>query len=178
MEAEEYLDSALGKIAAAKHLMTIPEQVALLTRAERVAQRFQRWDYLPRIKLALGSPACRPPVRIKGLPLHGRFLAAGRKGGDPRMLKMATLMMGEFLHWKGHFAEVVRRYEEVVENLEEFGDDEATLRAIARVGLCYVSCGRIARGLGMIDAVRAKADLLHLPQIAIFADLMSAPRPF
>jgi transcriptional regulator with GAF, ATPase, and Fis domain len=170
---EDFLDSALGKIAAAKHLMTIPEQVALLTQAERAAQRFQRWDHLPRIKLALGNELQAAGQDKKAFRYMGDFWRLAERVGDPRMLKMATLMMGEFLHWKGKFAEVVRRYEEVVEDLEEFGDDEATLRAIARVGLCYVRCGRIARGMGMIDAVRAKADLLHLPQIAIFSDLMA-----
>ncbi|RPH87354.1 MAG: hypothetical protein EHM75_05770, partial [Desulfobacteraceae bacterium] len=52
-EAEDYLDSVLGKVASGKHLMTIPDQVALLSQAEKAAIRFQRWDYLPRIKLAL-----------------------------------------------------------------------------------------------------------------------------
>ncbi|MBI5584820.1 MAG: sigma 54-interacting transcriptional regulator [Deltaproteobacteria bacterium] len=170
---EDFLESVLGKIAAAKHLMTIPEQVALLSRAERAAQRFQRWDYLPKIKLALGNELQAAGQDKRAFRYMGDFWKLAEKVGDPRMLKMATLMMGEFLHWKGKFAEVVRRYEEVVEDLEEFGDDEATLRAIARVGLCYVRCGRIARGMGMIDAVRAKADLLHLPQISIFSDLMT-----
>ena len=81
--------------------------------------------------------------------------------------------MSEFLHWKGKFAEAVRRYEEIVEDLEEFGDDETTLKAGARVGLCYVRSGRIARGMGMIDGVRAKANLLNLQQVANFADLMT-----
>ncbi|MCU0579126.1 MAG: sigma 54-interacting transcriptional regulator [Desulfobacterota bacterium] len=169
----DFLDSALGKIAAAKHLLPIPEQVALLTRAERAAQRFQRWDVLPKIKLALGNELQAAGQDKKAFRYMGDFWRLAERVGDPRMLKMATLMMGEFLHWKGKFAEVVRRYEEVLEDLEEFGDDEATLRAIARVGLCYVRCGRIARGMGMIDGVRAKAELLPLPQIAIFSDLMA-----
>ena len=76
------------------------------------------------------------------------FWKLAERVGDPRMLKIATLLTSEFLHWKGRFAEVVRRYEDVVEDLEEFGDDEATLKAGARVGLCYVRCGRIARGHG------------------------------
>ena len=172
-EAEDYLDSVLGKIAAGKHLLTIPEQVALLSRAEKTAKRFQRWDYLPKIKLSLGYELQAAGQNQKAFRYMNDFWKLAEKVGEPRMLKMATLMMSEFLHWKGKFAEAVRRYEEVVEDLEEFGDDEATLKATARVGLCYVRCGRIPRGMGMIDTVRAKADLLHLPQIAIFADLMA-----
>ena len=101
------------------------------------------------------------------------FWKLAEKIGDQRMLKIATLLTSDFLHWKGRFSEVVRRYEEVVEDLEEFGDDEATLKAAARVGLCYVRCGRIARGLGMIETVRAKANLLKFQQVSVFADLMT-----
>ena len=172
-EAEDYLDSALGKIASGKHLMTIPEQVTLLSQAEKAAKRFQRWDYLPRIKLALAYELQAAGQNQKAFRYLNDFWKLAEKVGEARMLKIATLMMAEFLHWKGKFAEAVRRYEEVVEDLEEFSDDEATLKATARVGLCYVRCGRIPRGMGMIDTVRAKADLLHLPQIAIFADLMA-----
>ena len=173
LEAEEYLDSALGKISSGKHLLTIPEQVTLLSQAEKAAKRFQRWDYLPKIKLALGYELQAAGQNQKAFRYMSDFWKLAEKVGETRMLKMAALMMCEFLHWKGKFAEAVRRYEEVVEDLEEFGDDEATLRATARVGLCYVRCGRIARGMGMIDTVRAKADLLHLPQISIFTDLMA-----
>jgi transcriptional regulator with GAF, ATPase, and Fis domain len=101
------------------------------------------------------------------------FWKLAEKLGDPGMLKKAVLLMSDFLHWKGRFAEVVRRYEEAVEDLEQFGDDEATLKAGVRVGLCYVRCGRIARGMGMIDAVRVKANILNLQQVAVFADLMT-----
>jgi transcriptional regulator with GAF, ATPase, and Fis domain len=169
----DFLDSVLGKISSAKHLMTIPEQVALLSRAEKAAKRYQRWDYLPKIKLALGYELQAAGQNQKAFRYMSDFWKLAEKVGETRMLKMAALMMCEFLHWKGKFAEAVRRYEEVVEDLEEFGDDEATLRATARVGLCYVRCGRIARGMGMIDTVRAKADLLRLPQMAIFTDLMA-----
>ena len=68
----------------------------------------------------------------------------------------------------------MRRYEEVVGNLEEFGDDATTLKASAMLGWCYVICGRISRGVGMIDAVRSKARSLTLQDVVIYADLMSA----
>ena len=68
----------------------------------------------------------------------------------------------------------MRRYEEVVGNLEEFGDDASTLKASAMLGWCYVICGRISRGVGMIDAVRSKARSLTLQDVVIYADLMSA----
>ena len=67
---------------------------------------------------------------------------------------------------------MVSQYEDVVESREKFGDDETTLKACARVGLCYVRCGRIARGIGMIEAIRAKSIILNLEQTMIFCHLM------
>jgi transcriptional regulator with GAF, ATPase, and Fis domain len=171
--AEEFIESVLGKITLSKHLMPIHEQVALLTRAEKTAKRFKKWDFMPKIKLALGQELQAAGQDKKAFHYMNDFWKLAERVGNPRMLKIATLLTCEFLHWKGKFAEVIRRYEDVVEDLEEFGDDEATLKAGARVGLCYVRCGRIARGMGMIDTVRVKANLLNLQQVANYADLMT-----
>jgi transcriptional regulator with GAF, ATPase, and Fis domain len=171
--AKDFLDGVLGKIAATKHLMPIQEQTALLSKAEKIARVYERWDYLTKIELALGQELQAAGQHKKAFQHMNDFWKLAEKIGDQRMLKTATLLTSEFLHWKGRFSEVVRRYEEVVEDLEEFGDDEATLKAAARVGLCYVRCGRIARGLGMIETVRAKANLLNFQQVSIFADLMN-----
>ncbi len=172
--AEDFLEGILGKIAAAKHLMPIQEQTALLSKAERIAKLYEKWDYLTRIELALGQELQAAGQHKEAFQHMNDFWKLAEKIGDQRMLKTATLLTSEFLHWKGRFSEVVRRYEEVVEDLEEFGDDEATLKAAARVGLCYVRCGRIARGLGMIETVRSKANLLGFQQASIFADLMTS----
>jgi transcriptional regulator with GAF, ATPase, and Fis domain len=171
--AGDFLDGILGKISGTKHLMPIQEQTALLSRAEKVARLYEKWDYLTKIELALGQTLQAAGQHKKAFQHMNDFWKLAEKIGDQRMLKIATLLTGDFFHWKGKFSEVVRRYEEVVGDLEEFGDDEATLKAAARVGLCYVRCGRIARGLGMIETVRAKANLLGFQHGSIFADLMT-----
>lgn len=167
-----YLDSVLGKISAAKHLMPIPEQISILSKAENLAKRHEKWEHLFKIKLALGQEYQAAGQSQKALRYTKEVWDLAEANGDSRMLKRATLLMSEYLHWKGKFSEVVHRYEEVVENLEEFGDDEATLKASARVGLCFVRNGKIARGMGMIEAVRTKAELLDMQQVVIFTHLL------
>ena len=87
-----------------------------------------------------------------------------RKVDDRSMLKSAALMMSELRFWQGRILEAIRSYEETMGDVEEFGDDDKTLKDSALVGWCYVMSGRIARGLGMINAVRAKASLVNLPR--------------
>ena len=167
------LDGLIGKFRAAKHLMPIQEQLALLNQAEKIAKDFQKWEYLTNIELALGQVLQAAGQHKKAYQHMEDFWELAARIGDPHMLKVATLLTSDYIHWKGKFKEVVRRYEEVVEDLEQFGSDEATLKATARVGLCFVRCGRIARGLGMIETVRAKAMQLKFQQTSVFADLMT-----
>ena len=77
------------------------------------------------------------------------------------MLKKTSHWVSEYFIWNGRFSEATRRYEEMVGDLEEFGDDEMALMSSQIVGLSYAFCGRVSRGLGMVDAVRAKAELLN-----------------
>ncbi|MCK9362374.1 MAG: sigma 54-interacting transcriptional regulator [Syntrophales bacterium] len=170
---KDYLDSVLGKIVTTKHLMPLQDQVTLLSRAQQIARKYEKWEYLAKIELILGHVMQAGGQHRKAFSYIKDSQRLAQGIDDPRMFKEATLLMSEFLHWKGRFAEVVRRYEQVVENLEEFGDNAAILKAGARVGICYVRCGHVARGMGMIEAVRGKANLLNLQHVSIYADLLS-----
>ena len=167
------LDGLFGKFKATTHLIPIQEQLSLLNRAEKIAKDFQKWSYLTSIELELGKLLQVAGQHEKAYQHMEDFWKLAAQIGDPHMLKMATLLTSDYTHWKGKFKEAVRRYEEVVEDLEEFSNDEAILKATARIGLCFVRCGRIARGLGMIEIARVKAIRLKFQHISIFADLMA-----
>lgn len=169
-----FVASTLGSISASGHLVPLQEQIELLEEAHRVAFEQGLSESLARIRLSLGQAlkAAGDYTRASHYFHSGWELA--EEIGDPRLLRVAALSLVDFLFWKGHVAEAVRRYEEVVGNLEEFGEDEASLKASAMLGWCSVICGRVARGLGMIDAVRVKAQSLGMQDVCIYADLMSA----
>ncbi len=173
-DADCFLDSVFAKVTISKYLMPLHEQVALLSKAEKVAERHERWEALARTKLTLGRLLQASGRHRQAERCMNDYRNLTRDVGDPAMLKIATLLTSEFLYWQGRFSEAARRYEEVAGDLEEFGDDRATLKAGARVGFSYVICGRIARGMGMIDAVRAKGNSLDLPSVVAVADFMSA----
>jgi transcriptional regulator with GAF, ATPase, and Fis domain len=170
---EDFLDTVLGGLSVARHSMSLSQRIALLTTAESIARQSEKWECLLKIRLALGRVLQANGESKTALGYMNDAWELAKKIGNLRLLKMATLFTSEFLHLKGEFSEAVRRYEEVVEDLEEFGDDEGTLEASAMMGLCYVRCGRIARGMGMIDAVRVKANMLNFQRVIIFADVMT-----
>ncbi|OPY76308.1 MAG: Formate hydrogenlyase transcriptional activator [Syntrophorhabdus sp. PtaU1.Bin153] len=172
-DAVGYLDSTLFRISTGIHLMPSWEQVSLLTQAEKVAKRYGKWESLANIQLALGKLYQQEGQLEKAYEYIKGYRGLADKIGDQRMRKKAVLLLSEFMYWEGKVSEIIQQYEGVIGNLEEFEDDEATLRATARVGICFVLCGRVARGLGMIDTVRAKATSLKLPRVWLFATFMT-----
>ena len=154
--------------------MSVEKQVALLTKAQDVAKKYEKWDFVARIKLALFQILKEAGQHEEASQHFNGIWKLAEKIGDQSMLRSAALSISDFLFWEGRVSEAVRRYEEVVGNLEEFGDDETTLKASAMLGWCYVICGRISRGVGMIDAVRSKARSLSFHDVVVYADLMSA----
>jgi tetratricopeptide (TPR) repeat protein len=172
--AGDFLDSTLEKLSIAGHLLPVDKQVALLNKAQDVAKEYEKWDFVAKIKLVLAQIFKEGGKHEEASRHFNDVWKLAKKIGDKSMLRSAAVSISDFLFWEGRVSEAVRRYEEVVGNLEEFGDDTTTLKASAMLGWCYVICGRISRGVGMIDAVRSKARSLTLQDVVIYADLMSA----
>jgi len=170
----DFLDSTMAQLSVAGHLLPLDQQIALLTRAQDIAHKYEKWDFVAKIKLALVQLLKEAGRQEEASRHFDGIWELAEKIGDQSMLRSAALSISDFLFWEGRLADAVRRYEEVVGNLEEFGEDAASLKASAMLGWCYVICGRISRGVGMIDAARSKARSLNLQDIVIYSDLMSA----
>ena len=172
-QAGLFLDSVIGKIYMQMHRLHINEQVPLLTRAQEIAHRDQMGDRVARISLRLGRALQDAGQHKRAAKYVNDFLKLSKKVGDPGMLKATSHSLSEYYAFRGEFAEATRCYEEMVGDLEEFGDDEEVLMASQLVGFSHAHCGRISRGLGMIDAVRIKADLLKFNQVVNYCDQAS-----
>ena len=166
--AADFLDCVLGRVSLLIYHMSAQDELSLLIRARKIAIRFRIWDRLARIEIVMAQILQTLGEHGKAYRCFNHFLKLSHRIDDPRTVRSAILVICEFLFWRGKFSEVVAHYEKMIGSLEEFGDDEASLKAAALVGYCFVICGRIARGFGMIDAVRAKGALLDLQQVMIF----------
>jgi transcriptional regulator with GAF, ATPase, and Fis domain len=170
--ASAFLESVLVKLSASKELRPVHEHMALLNRAEEIAKRHKRWELLARIKLELASELLVAGQTGQAATTISDFHKLAEKVNDSTMLKMVALATSALHYWQGRIAETTRSYEEVIEDLEEFGNNELMLEIGTLVGWCYVMCGRIARGIGMIDAIRTKARLLGFVRTVYVADIM------
>ena len=172
--AGDFIDSTIEGLSMIGRPLSMEQQITLLTRAQEIAERYEKWDCLAKIKLQLVRILKEAGQHEKVSQHFDDIWKLAEKIGDQPMLRRVVLSISDFLFREGRVSEAVSRYEKVVGNLEEFGDDEATLKASAMLAWCYVICGRVSRGMGMIDAVRSKAHSLNLQSVVIYADLMSA----
>ena len=172
-QAALFLDSVIGKIYMMMHRLPVHEQIPLLVKAQEIARRYEMWDRLARISLRLGRALQDAGQDRKATRYINDFLRLSRKVGDPALLKATSHSLSEYFGFKGKFLEATSCYEQMVGDREEFGDDEEVLMASQFVGFSHAYCGRISRGLGMIDAVRIKAELLNFPGVVHYCDQAS-----
>ena len=170
--ARVFVNSAIGRISLSGHLIPLQEQITLLRKARSAAISDDLPELAARSCLSLGSALNVGNRSREAFRYLDEARKLAKRAGDVRLLKEASISVSDFLFWKGRVAEALRHYEEAISDIEDFGEDESTLKTVAMVGLLYVICGRVARGIGLIETVRSKAQSMQMPAVLIQADLM------
>lgn len=168
------LEGLLGKLQLSMASMNSHEVEEVLGKLRDVARLYKREHFIARAQLDLGLHLLARQENRKAERWLRKTIALARKLQDQSLLRSATLLMSEARHWKGEVQGGFPGHEETAEHGEDLGDDETALVAKARQGLWYVMWGKIARGIGIIEAVRAKSLLLDLRPTVFFCDLMAA----
>ena len=169
---EDFLDSVFQRVSMLLfYPMPVNKLLILLENAHEIAKRFRHPVHLAKIKLLLGFTLLNGQNRESSRYVTEFWKRIG-KITDQGFLKRAFFLTSIFKTFMGRFSEATAYYEKMIGNLETFGDCEDDLISSLLVALSYVSCGRISRGLGMINTVRNKAQKLNLDQIVNYADFM------
>ena len=168
---EVFLDTVLKKI----HILGFPPfgMSSLLIKAEKVAKQYMKWRFLARIEFELTMTLIYAGQSKEAFKHCNDFRKLATKTGSPHMLKMVALAMAHSLFHKGRLSETIRCYEEAIGKQEEFENEEESLKFGTIVGWCHVVCGKISRGMGMIDTIRKKAYSLNLQNTVLCADVLS-----
>ena len=171
-QKEIYVEAAIGITATYGHMLSLPEQSAVLVRAQHFSEEIEDRERLLTIHLVLGKTREVEGFYEKAAHHLDQAWLLAQELRNENLLKKAALMTSDFLFRQGRVDEAVKRYEEVIGDLEDFSSDEATLRGCATLGWCYGVCGQTSRGVGLIEAVRIKAEEHRMRDIRAFADLM------
>lgn len=88
----------------------------------------------------------------------------------PKELRLkVALAYADFLFFQGLIDEAIKRYEAVIDNHEEVPSERELLKSYAVQGWIYGVAGETARGLGLAEAVFAKAQSINAPEIEVYA---------
>lgn len=91
--------------------------------------------------------------------------------GDPDLLRRARYLRMFFFTWQQRFKGVVDTYEEQVPEIEEYPRFENPIAVTGMVGVSYVYCGQISRGLGLLKALYDNCSRLDDPNLLGFPAL-------
>ncbi len=152
-----------------------------LTRRNAIRSTFGMMAAGAPLAAAPGSPRRPPAGSPHGIKLAEVFgpgqtsrMKLAKQIGNTKLLKEVSIAASDFLFWKGRVAEAVRHYEETLRNIQELGDDETAMKAVATLGLLYVLCGRVAHGMDLIEMVQSKAQSLHMHDVLIHGEVSKA----
>jgi transcriptional regulator with GAF, ATPase, and Fis domain len=169
---EDFLDSVFQRISRALfYPMKIDYMLSLLKKAYDIARLYKNPVYLAKIELLLGFSF-----------LHGQTKEATRyvndfwklveNINDEDLYKQGLLLTSIHKTLMGRFSEAIVYYEKMIGTLEKFGEHEEDLISGLLVALSYVLLGRVSRGIGMINAIRVKAQKLNFNQTVNYTDIV------
>jgi len=93
---------------------------------------------------------------------------------DSDVLKMASKLFALSLFWQGRMREAIQMYEGTIENVEKISPDLRDLWAYLMLAYCYGIIGRVARGVGLAEAIRERALSKGYRKTHAFADAVIA----
>ena len=164
-----FLESVIGREAILTSHTAPEEQLAVLEKARKTAGRFRKWGHLARLDIILARTLQMTGEHEKAARCYQAFLKQAGTFVNIMEHRAAVFAMCEYLFWKGTFGELISQCEKSVGNLEDFGEDAASLKTAALAGFSLVVCGRVSRGLGLIDMVLSKGKRLGLQQVTILS---------
>lgn len=171
---DHVLTGLLGKLQVGMLYLNAKTFRSLLAKIRDVAQTFNRGSFYAQAQLDLGFHfLLRQENRRAEQHLQKARVLAEKLDEQP-IIRSTDLLITEIRHWKGEASGGLLHYEDTIGEIEELGSDVVSLIAKARQGLWYVIWGKLARGIGIIEAVRAKAYILNLERTVYFCDLMAA----
>lgn len=168
-----YSDAVLGIVSAHGHRTPLEQQRLLLSSALTILKKMNDPLRLCRVELHLAQVAKGEGDYEQSEKLNTEAWERAKKLKDDTLIRQAALFTSDFLFWKGHISEAVKRYEDVIGDLEKFPADAPTLIGCATLGWCYGICGQTARGISLIDAARKKAEKHHHLHVIRYTDIMS-----
>lgn len=171
---EVYVKAAILLVSTRVQFLHMKEQITYLRKALNYAKELDDKELESRAYTSYGWLVARYEGNqeyAKELFDHGWELA--QEIARPALMLEAALFSVDFLLWQGRIVEAVKRYEDVIGNVEILPDNRIGLQSYALLAWSYGLNGQVSRALGLVESVRKKAIELNLKDIEDHAFIIS-----
>ncbi len=165
---EDFLDAVFKRVSRALFFpMPFNKLLSLVEKAHEIARDYDNPVHLAKIKFLLGRSLLNYGQSERAMRYINESWKLVEKIDEKECLRETLFLTGITIikTLTGRFSEAIDYYEKTIGNLEKFGEDEEALMSSLLVALSHISCGRISRGMGMMDVIRKKAQSLDIRRV-------------
>jgi transcriptional regulator with GAF, ATPase, and Fis domain len=169
-----FIDSVISYAPIAIHLRPPKKVLPIIKQAKSIAEKLQNKRALALLELCLGRlHQCQGNSRRASFHYKDGWRLA-QDLGDETLLEKTSKLAALTLFWQGRMTDAIQMYERTLGNVEEISPDLRDLWAYLMLAYCYGLTGRIARGVGLAEAIKERALLKGHLKTQAFAEAVIA----
>lgn len=174
LESLLLVDSVISYAPIAINLYP-PEKISpVIKKAIYLAGDLQNNVARAMLELCLGHLYQRQGNSLKASDHYNEGWRLAQGTGDVDLLKTTSKLSALSLFWQGRMKDAIQMYEQTLGNVEEISPDLRDLWAYLMLAYCYGITGRVARGVGLAEAIRQRALATGQLKTQAFADAVIA----
>ncbi len=152
-----------------------PEMILpIILKAKSAAENLKNKRALTMLELCLGRLYQCQGNSIKASAHYNEGWNLAQDTKDKDLLRRTSKLAALTLFWQGKIIDAIQIYERTLGNVEEISPDLRDLWAHLMLAYCYGITGRIARGLGLAEAIKERAVSKGNLKAQAFADAVIA----
>ncbi len=159
LETAMYIDSVLSYAPIAINLRPPDQLLPILEKAKSASEKIRNVRALATLELCLGRLSQKQGDSVRASRHYNKGWDFAQGLGDDTLLRTASKLSALALFWQGRMIEAIQLYENTLGDVEDMSAHIGDLWAHLMLAYCYGLTGRIARGLGMAEALRERASV-------------------
>ena len=169
------VDTLIKQVSVSLYADSPEQNKARMSEAERLEQELPGPDGTPgsdqlrlaRVRHWMGRIHIVSNAMPEAIGYFRQVLAVAQKLGDPELLAVPSLSIGNVLWYQGHFGKAEALLHQAIKPLEQLGDWKEWIRAVDLHGCVLAATGSYEEGLAEIQRALARArELNYLNGIA------------
>jgi len=151
------VDSVISYTRIAVNIIPVDEILHLIMKTLPIAEELNNVRAMAMLKLWLGKIYQHSGDFINAATHYKEGWMLAENSTDKDLMKTASKFNALSFFWQGRMASAVKMYEDTLGSVEGISPGLLDFWASLMLAYCYGNTGRLARGLGLAEALRQKA---------------------